>query len=316
MVSCRTACWVLVVLALLLCKDMVAGFGRASAFCYCIGSTQNRPSVLLRMSTAVADDQPLTGDFEGGGLVEGSAPPISFTRPHPSSALDLGTGPQALDAAAEADARAEAPAESIDEQDDETHQAVVRRRITWSANVKSTVRVKEINRSAQDYMALPASQYSVLSADQIERIGDAQFKAVLGKMNFFGTVFIPTLYVDVNVLPEEHRAEIIVQRAETTGSALAEEISGTFTISALNNVSAGKDDKGRSTLTSDTSLVIDVLVPEGAKVPLRLIKSGGNFIIQSSLNLIVPTFVRILAADFARWSAGDDSRKAVEGATL
>lgn len=193
---------------------------------------------------------------------------------------------------------------------------LVKRRITWKASVKSSVRIKEVNRTAREYMALPASEYSVLSADQIERLSDSEFKATLGKMNFFGTIFIPTLYVDVNVYPDDARAEIIVQRAETTGSALAEQVSGTFTISAINKVSAGRDDKDRPTLTSDTSLVIDVLVPEGAKVPLRLIKSGGNFIIQSSLNLIVPTFVRILAADFSRWSAGDNSRKAVDGAAL
>lgn len=37
---------------------------------------------------------------------------------------------------------------------------------------------------------------------------------------------------------------------------------------------------------------------------------------QSTLSIIVPTFVRILAADFKRWSAGDDTRNAVEGASL
>ena len=41
---------------------MVAGFGRASA--YCLGSTQSRPPALLRMSTAIADEL-TTGDFEG-----------------------------------------------------------------------------------------------------------------------------------------------------------------------------------------------------------------------------------------------------------
>jgi hypothetical protein len=37
---------------------------------------------------------------------------------------------------------------------------------------------------------------------------------------------------------------------------------------------------------------------------------------QSSLNIIVPTFVRILSADFQRWSAGNDTRAEVDGATL
>lgn len=191
-----------------------------------------------------------------------------------------------------------------------------RRRITWRAGVRSQARVKESKRSAEEYMALPASQYSVLSANQIERLSDSQFKAKLGRLNFFGNDFIPILYVDVDVIPNESRAEIVVKKAETTGSEIAEKISGTFDIFAKNDVSSGVDKKGRKVLISDTKLSIEVTVPEESKVPLRLINSGGNFIIQQSLNVIVPTFIRLLAFDFKRWSAGEDSREAIEGASL
>lgn len=68
-------------------------------------------------------------------------------------------------------------------------------------------------------------------------------------------------------------------------------------------------------MNSDTKLVINVLVPP-SRFPLRVIQSGGNFIMQSSLNIIVPTFVRILSADFQRWSTGNDTRAEVEGAVL
>ena len=40
------------------------------------------------------------------------------------------------------------------------------RRITWRAGVRSQARVKEMGRSSEEYMALPASQYSVLSANR------------------------------------------------------------------------------------------------------------------------------------------------------
>ena len=97
---------------------------------------------------------------------------------------------------------------------------------------------------------------------------------------------------------------------------MAEKISGTFEILAKNIVSAGLDKKGRKVLISDTTLSIDVVVPEESRVPLRIIKSGGNFIIQQSLNLIVPTFIRLLAIDFKRWSAGETARDALDGASL
>ena len=206
--------------------------------------------------------------------------------------------------------------ESVADVDFEQSEQESSRRITWKAGVRSQARVKETKRTTEEYMALPASQYSVLSANQIQRLSDSQFKATLGRLNFFGNDFIPILYVDVDVIPDESRAEIAVKKAETTGSEIADKISGTFDIFAKNSVSTGYDKKGRKVLISDTKLSIDVIVPEDSKVPLRIINSGGNFIIQQSLNVIVPTFIRLLAFDFKKWSAGDDSREAVEGARL
>lgn len=147
------------------------------------------------------------------------------------------------------------------------------------------------------------------------RLSDTDFKIVLGTLNFFGTKITPILYVTVDVYPNEAKSEIKVTKAETIGSDMALAVNGTFSISAINVVSAEINEKGQKTLNSKTTLVIDAIVPK-SKLPINLIQSGGNFIIQSSLNIIVPTFVRILASDFKRWSAGDDARDAVEGATL
>ena len=188
-------------------------------------------------------------------------------------------------------------------------------KMTWRAAAKGSVTVKESLRTVEEYMALPASEYSVLSAEQIQRLSDTEFKCTLPTMNFFGTKICPVLFVDVNVFPEDARSEIVVSRAETIGSDVALKVNGTFNISAINVVTAGKDRKGQKTLNSDTTLRIDVVVPS-TRLPIRVIQSGGNFLMQQSLNIIVPTFVRILRADFQRWSSGVNDRSAVEGATL
>jgi hypothetical protein len=83
----------------------------------------------------------------------------------------------------------------------------------------------------------------------------------------------------------------------------------------MNIVTAKVDKNGQPTLNSETTLRIDTIVP-ATKVPLGLIRRSGNFLMQSTLSVIVPTFIRILAADFKRWSAGDNTRSAVEGAKL
>lgn len=189
------------------------------------------------------------------------------------------------------------------------------RQISWTAASKATVRVNEIKRTAEEYMALPASQYSVLSADQVERLSDSEFKYKLGSLNFFGKNISPVLFVTVNVYPEQSKSEIVVSRAEISGSELAEKISGSFSVNAVNIVSSGVDAKGRKTLSSDSKLQVDVVVPP-SPFPLKVIKSSGNFLMQSTLSVLVATFIRILAADFSRWSAGDDSRNALDGANL
>jgi len=191
----------------------------------------------------------------------------------------------------------------------------LRPKVHWNAAASSSVRVKESKRTVEQYMALPASEYSVLTAEQITRISDSEFKCTLGTMNFFGTKLTPTLYVDVNVFPDDARAEIAVSRAEVSGSETTDAINGAFSISAINVVTAGVDKKGFKTLNSNTTLSIDATVPS-TRLPIGLIRRGGNFLMQSTLSVVVPTFVRILAADFKRWSAGDDSRDAVQGARL
>jgi hypothetical protein len=189
--------------------------------------------------------------------------------------------------------------------------------VTWQASAKSTVRVKEIGRSVEEYMALPASEYSVLAGKQIERLSDTEFKCNLPSLNFFGTKIQPVLYAEVKVYPEEARAEISVTRAETQGSETADKLSGTFSISSTNKVSAGVDDQsGSKTLNSDTNLEIQVRIPKDSMIPSRLVQSTGNFIIQNSLNIVVAAFIRILSSDFRRWSAGSNDRDAVEGASL
>jgi len=80
---------------------------------------------------------------------------------------------------------------------DITEKPVVKKevRVTWKAEKQSSVRVKESLRTCEEYMALPATEYSVLSANQIVRLSDTSFKAILPTLNFFGTKITPIIYV-------------------------------------------------------------------------------------------------------------------------
>ena len=51
-------------------------------------------------------------------------------------------------------------------------------------------------------MALPASQYSVLDAQKIERLDDSTFQCHVGRVGFLGWGVEPVLTVSVIVEPE------------------------------------------------------------------------------------------------------------------
>lgn len=189
-------------------------------------------------------------------------------------------------------------------------------RVVWKATARSYVAVKELKRSCEEYMALPPTEYSVLAQDQIVRLSDDEFKCMLPSLNFFGYKLRPIVYATVTVFPEEARSVINVTKAEIEGdSPLLQKINSAFTISAVNTVFASKDQEGFKYLNSNTTLTIDTAIPSRV-IPLAVVRTGGNVIIQTSLKIAVITFVRILAADFKRWSAGNNERSAVEGAKL
>lgn len=207
------------------------------------------------------------------------------------------------------------------------------RSITLRAAKSAERRVEEVNRPLDDYLRLPASEYSVLDGAQIERLDDEHFRAVMPSLNFFGNPMQPIIYVAVLVEPEVPRARIVVERAELQGGPAAQAANGTFTLSCENVVTMeraagaldaleegeeGAEKKGKGwfrrgekdskpLLKSDVSLEIIAKVPDESKLPVKAMERLGNAVLQTSFNLVVPRFVGLLSRDFKAWST-DGSR--------
>jgi hypothetical protein len=62
------------------------------------------------------------------------------------------------------------------------------RHATFAARKSGSVEIVEAPgaRSLRQYMSLPASQYSTLDGEKVERIGDDVFKCTLGTLDFLG----------------------------------------------------------------------------------------------------------------------------------
>ncbi|KAF8396505.1 hypothetical protein HHK36_018128 [Tetracentron sinense] len=69
------------------------------------------------------------------------------------------------------------------------------------AKRSETVSVRQLNRPLVEYMSLPASQYSVLDAERIERIDENTFRCYVYRFKFFAFEVCPVLLVRVDEQP-------------------------------------------------------------------------------------------------------------------
>ncbi len=76
------------------------------------------------------------------------------------------------------------------------------------SKVLSINEVNEVEggRSLREYMSLPASQYSTLDGERVERVGDDTFVCTLGAFDFLGFRLQPVLTARVDVRPDGYAA--------------------------------------------------------------------------------------------------------------
>lgn len=192
-------------------------------------------------------------------------------------------------------------------------------------------------------MQLPASQYSVLDAQKIERIDDDTFVCYVGGLNFLGFVVEPVLTVSVTVQERgpvvklldtqvcfKLRAGASCDLATIAGAAhntnwysdgVADlQLQGSRAIVAANDrfdatmtnivTWEGEEAEELKHLCSNTSIQVALEVPRWARMmPTSAIESTGSRVMQTVLNSTVPKFLKQLQKDYELWAAGDESRK-------
>ncbi|KAK9824468.1 hypothetical protein WJX72_010525 [[Myrmecia] bisecta] len=171
--------------------------------------------------------------------------------------------------------------------------------------------VAEREKPLAEYMALPASQYSVLDAQKIERIDDDTFRCYVGGLHFFNFVVEPVLTVSVVVGERGPTVRLLSTQLEGSKAALA--ANDRFDATMTNVVRWGVSADGQATeLHSDTSIEVAIDVPRlFSMIPVTAIEKSGSAVMQRVLNSMVPRFLKQLEADYVLWASGDSSRKPV-----
>eukprot|EP00877_Chromochloris_zofingiensis_P014205 jgi/Chrzof1/9038/Cz03g33250.t1 len=179
----------------------------------------------------------------------------------------------------------------------------------FAAKKQQFQQIEEKQKALAAYMALPASQYSVLDARKIERIDDSTFKCYVGGMTILNFSVEPV--ITVSVVVEDKGCTIKLLSCQLQGSKSIEDVNDKFTAQMTNVVRwQPTDDPQLKQIGSDTSIEVVVQVPNWASfLPVSSLESVGSKVMQTTLNVMVPRFLLHLKKDYELWASGDESRR-------
>ncbi|XP_042377983.1 uncharacterized protein SYNPCC7002_A1590-like [Zingiber officinale] len=170
--------------------------------------------------------------------------------------------------------------------------------------------VQQLQRPLAEYMTLPASQYSVLDAERIERIDDKTFRCYVYRLKFFSFEVCPVLVVRVDEEPNGCCIRLLSCKLE--GSPLVEAQNEKFSASMVNRISCsdGLHNSTFQKLTTDTDIEVTIDIPFAFRMlPVEVFESTGRQVLEQLLRAMLPRFLAQLIKDYQAWASGDTSRQ-------
>ncbi|XP_073112276.1 uncharacterized protein [Elaeis guineensis] len=170
--------------------------------------------------------------------------------------------------------------------------------------------VQQLQRPLVEYMSLPASQYSVLDAERIERVDENTFKCYVYRIKFFAFEVCPVLVVRVE--EEPYGCCIRLLSCKLEGSPLVEAQNEKFSASMVNRISCNNymGNSEMQQLTTDTAIEVTIEIPFAFQVmPVEVIESTGTQVLEQLLRIMLPRFLKQLVKDYQAWASGNTSRQ-------
>ncbi|KAJ7970509.1 (RAP Annotation release2) Galactose-binding like domain containing protein [Quillaja saponaria] len=180
------------------------------------------------------------------------------------------------------------------------------------ARRKESVSVQQLERPLIEYMRLPASQYSVLDAERIERVDDNTFRCYVYRIKFFSFEVCPVLLVRVEEQPDGCCIKLLSCKLE--GSPIVAAQNDKFDASMVNRVSCDSSSSNSlvQQLTSDTTIEVSIDIPSTfLLIPVQAIESTGTQVLEQILRIMLPRFTAQLVKDYQAWATGDTSRQPI-----
>ncbi|KAJ0970266.1 hypothetical protein J5N97_023143 [Dioscorea zingiberensis] len=184
-------------------------------------------------------------------------------------------------------------------------------RARFSARRSESTVVQQLQRPLAEYMSLPASQYSVLDAERIERVDENTFRCYVYRFKFFAFEVCPVLVVRVE--EEPYGCCIRLLSCKLEGSPIVVAQNEKFSASMVNKISCNKNllsNSASQQLTTDTTIEVIIEIPFAFRaIPVGAIESTGTQVLEQLLRLMLPRFLNQLVKDYRAWASGDTSRQ-------
>ncbi|KAK4353420.1 hypothetical protein RND71_028938 [Anisodus tanguticus] len=160
------------------------------------------------------------------------------------------------------------------------------------ARRKELLSVKQLQRPLMEYMSLPASQYSVLDAERIERVDDSTFRCYVYRFKFLAFEVCPVLMVRVEEQPDGCCIKLLSCKLE--GSPIVVAQNDKFEASMVNKIShdSKRRDSALQQLTSDAVIEVNIEIPFAFRaIPVQAIESTGAQVLDQILKIMLPRFM-------------------------
>lgn len=169
------------------------------------------------------------------------------------------------------------------------------------ARRRESTSVRQLQRPLIEYMSLPASQYSVLDAERIERVDDNTFRCYVYRFKFFAFEVCPVLLVRVEEQPNGCCIKLLSCKLE--GSPIVVAQNEKFDASMVNQISCDStktSDSSFQQLTSDAVIEVCIEIPFAFRaIPVEAIESTGTQVLEQILKTILPRFMAQVFVPFS-----------------
>ncbi|KAG6402224.1 hypothetical protein SASPL_139100 [Salvia splendens] len=168
-----------------------------------------------------------------------------------------------------------------------------------------SVSVRQLQRPLTEYMSLPASQYSVLDAERIERVDDNTFRCYVYRFKFFAFEVCPVLLVRVEEQPDGCSINLLSCKLE--GSPIVVAQNDKFDASMENKISCDspRSDSPVQKLTSNAVIEVSIEIPFAFRaIPTQSIESTGSQVLGQILKAMLPRFMsQVCKCDYFYFSS-------------